>query len=152
MANVKLILREDVQGLGQAGDVVDVRPGYARNFLVPEGKAVLASAGRLREVEHLKRQIAEKVARELADHRALKDRIEKLGELEVRARVGEEGKLFGSVTVAQIAELLAARGVEVDRRRIDLPEPIKTAGEHAVQVKLHREIGATLRLKVVPEE
>jgi large subunit ribosomal protein L9 len=152
MANVKLILREDVQGLGQAGDVVDVRPGYARNFLVPEGKAVLASEGRLREVEHLRRQIAEKVAKELADHRALKDRIEKLGEVEVRAKVGEEGKLFGSVTVAQIAELLAGRGVELDRRRIDLPEPIKTAGDHPVTVKLHRDVNATLRLKVVPEE
>jgi large subunit ribosomal protein L9 len=152
MANVKLILREDVQGLGHAGDVVDVRPGYARNFLVPEGKAVLASEGKLREVEHLKRQIAEKIARELADHRAIKDRIEKLGEVEVRAKVGEEGRLFGSVTVAQIAELLAGRGIEVDRRRIDLPEPIKTAGDHPVTVKLHREIAATLRLKVVPEE
>jgi large subunit ribosomal protein L9 len=152
MANVKLILREDVQGLGQAGDVVDVRPGYARNFLVPEGKAVLASEGRLREVEHLRRQIAEKVAKELADHRALKDRIEKLGEVEVRAKVGEEGKLFGSVTVAQIAELLAGRGVELDRRRIDLPEPIKTAGDHPVTLRLHRDVSATLRLKVVPEE
>jgi large subunit ribosomal protein L9 len=152
MANVKLILREDVLGLGHAGDVVDVRPGYARNFLVPEGKAVLASEGRLREVEHLRRQIAEKVAKELADHRAFKDRIEKLGEVEVRAKVGEEGKLFGSVTVAQIAELLAGRGVELDRRRIDLAEPIKTAGEHAVTVKLHRDVNATLRLKVVPEE
>jgi large subunit ribosomal protein L9 len=152
MANVKLILREDVQGLGHAGDVVDVRPGYARNFLVPEGKAVLASEGRLREVEHLRRQIAEKVAKELADHRALKDRIEKLGEVEVRAKVGEEGKLFGSVTVAQIAELLAGRGIELDRRRIDLPEPIKTAGDHPVTVKLHRDVNATLRLKVVPEE
>jgi large subunit ribosomal protein L9 len=152
MANVKLILREDVQGLGHAGDVVDVRPGYARNFLVPEGKAVLASEGRLREVEHLRRQIAEKVAKELADYRALKDRIEKLGEVEVRAKVGEEGKLFGSVTVAQIAELLAGRGVELDRRRIDLAEPIKTAGDHPVTLRLHRDVNATLRLKVVPEE
>lgn len=152
MANVKLILREDVQGLGHAGDVVDVRPGYARNFLVPEGKAVLASEGRLREVEHLRRQIAEKVAKELADHRAFKARIEKLGEVEVRAKVGEEGKLFGSVTVAQIVELLAGRGIELDRRRLDLPEPIKTAGEHPVTVKLHRDVTATLRLKVVPEE
>ena len=152
MATVKLILREDVQGLGHAGDVVDVKPGYARNFLVPEGKAVLASAAKLREVEHLKRQIAEKVAKELADHRALKDRIEKLGEIAVPAKAGEEGKLFGSVTVVQLAELLAARGVEIDRRRIDLPEPIKTVGDHAVTVRLHREVNATLRWKVVPEE
>jgi len=113
---------------------------------------MLASAGKLREVEHLKRQIAEQIARELAGHRGLKDRIEKLGEVEVRAKVGEEGRLFGSVTVAQIAELLAGRGIEVDRRPHRPARAIKTAGDHPVTVKLHREVNATLRLKVVPEE
>jgi large subunit ribosomal protein L9 len=151
MANVKLILSEDVSGLGHAGDVVDVRPGYARNFLVPEGKAVLASEARIREVEHLKRQIAEKQAKALADLRQAKKALEALS-LEVTAKVGEEGRLFGSVTAAQVAELLAARGMEIDRRKIDLPEPIKEAGEHSVAVRLHREVVATLRLKVTPEE
>jgi large subunit ribosomal protein L9 len=151
MANVKLILREDVHGLGNAGEVVSVRPGYARNFLVPQGKAVHASEGKLRELDHLKRQIAEEVKRQLAEHLAMKSRIEAL-QLEIKARVGEEGKLFGSVTAANVAELLAAQGVEIDRRRIELPAPIKEAGDHELSVRLHREVAAKLRLKVTAEE
>jgi large subunit ribosomal protein L9 len=151
MANVKLILKEDVTGLGHAGDVVSVKPGYAKNFLVPEGKATLASAARIREVEHLKRQIAEKVAKELSDLKKAKKALEAL-DLEVKAKAGEEGKLFGSVTVVQVAELIAARGIQIDRRKIDLAEPIKELGEHSVNVRLHREVVATVRLKVTAEE
>jgi large subunit ribosomal protein L9 len=150
MANVKLILREDVSGLGHAGDVVSVKPGFAKNFLVPEGKAVLASEARIREVEHLKRQIAEKVAKQLSDQRKAKQAIEAL-QLEVKVKAGEEGKLFGSVTAVQVAELLAARGVEIDRRKIEL-EPIKELGDHTASVRLHRDVVATVRLKVLPEE
>ena len=151
MANVKLILKEDVTGLGHAGDVVTVKPGYAKNFLVPEGKATLASEAKIREVEHLKRQIAEKVAKELSDLKKSKKALEAL-DLEVKAKAGEEGKLFGSVTAVQVAELLAARGIEIDRRKIELPEAIKDLGEHSVNVRLHREVVATLRLKVTAEE
>jgi len=151
MANVKLILKEDVSGLGHAGDVVSVKPGYAKNFLVPEGKATVASEAKIREVEHLKRQIAEKVAKQLSDLKKSKKALEAL-DLEVKAKAGEEGKLFGSVTAAQVAELIAARGIEIDRRKIDLPEPIKELGEHSVSVRLHRDVVATLRLKVTAEE
>ena len=151
MANVKLILKESVAGLGRAGDVVEVKPGFAKNFLVPEGKAVQASEAKIREVEHLKRQIAEKLAKELADVRKTKQALEAL-QLEVKAKAGEEGKLFGSVTAAHVAELLAARGMEIDRRKIDLGEPIKELGDHTVSVRLHAEIAATVRLKVSPEE
>jgi large subunit ribosomal protein L9 len=151
MANVKLILKESVTGLGQAGDVVDVKPGFAKNFLVPQGKAVPASAAKIREVEHLKRQIAEKLAKELADVRKAKQALEAL-QLEVKAKAGEEGKLFGSVTAAQVAELFAARGMPIDRRKIDLGEPIKELGDHTVSVRLHAEITATVRLKVSAEE
>jgi large subunit ribosomal protein L9 len=150
MANVKLILREDISGLGHAGDVVSVKPGFAKNFLVPEGKAVLASEAKIREVEHLKRQIAEKVAKELSDQRKAKQALEAL-QLEVTMKAGEEGKLFGSVTAVQVAELLAARGVEIDRRKIEL-EPIKELGDHTANVRLHRDVVATVRLKVLPEE
>ncbi len=150
MANVKLILREDVSGLGHAGDVVSVKPGFAKNFLVPEGKAVLASEAKIREVEHLKRQIAEQVAKQLADHKKAKQALEAL-QLEIVAKAGEEGRLFGSVTAAQVAELLAGRGVQIDRRRIEL-EPIKALGDHTASVRLHRDVVATLRLKVLPEE
>jgi large subunit ribosomal protein L9 len=151
MANVKLILKESVAGLGRAGDVVEVKPGFAKNFLVPEGKAVQASAAKIREIEHLKRQIAEKLAKELADVRKSKQALEAL-QLEVKAKAGEEGKLFGSVTAAQVAELLAAHGMEIDRRKIDLGEPIKELGDHTVSVRLHSEVAATVRLKVSAEE
>ena len=151
MRHVTLILRESVPSLGEAGDVVKVKPGFARNFLIPQGKAMVATAAHVRELEHHKRVVAERVAKELKSLEAVRDRIESLS-LEVVARVGEEGKLFGSVTVLQIAEQLAAQGVEVDRRRIDLPEPIKEVGEHTVPIKLHRDLVANVRVKVSPEE
>ena len=145
---VEVILREDVPKLGQAGELVRVKPGYARNYLIPQGKAIVATKAKVRELEHHKRVIAEKVARELKDLRAAKDRLEGL-QLEVQAQAGEEGKLFGSVTSVQIAELLAEKGMEVDRRKIELSEPIKELGDHIVPVKLHREVVAKVRISVV---
>lgn len=150
MANVKLILKEDIAGLGHAGDVVSVKPGFAKNFLVPQGKATQASEGKIREIEHLKKQIADKVAKELADLKKTQKAIEGLS-LEVKAKAGEEGKLFGSITAAQIAELLQARGYAIDRRKIDL-DAIKEVGEHAVKVKLHRDVVATVKVQVSAEE
>ncbi len=151
MRHVKLILREEVPSLGAAGDLVRVKPGFARNYLIPQGKATVATAAGIRELEHHKRVIGERMARERKDLEALRDRLESVA-LEVTVRVGEEGKLFGSVTVLQIAEQLAAQGVEIDRRRIDLREPIKEAGEHIVPIKLHRDLVANAKLKVSPEE
>ena len=151
MSQVKLILRDGVPGLGEAGDLVQVKPGFARNYLIPQGKAIFASDARIRELEHHKRLVAEKVAKELKTLQAVKAKVESL-KLEVKARVGEEGKLFGSVTSANVHELLIAEGVEVDRRRIELKEPIKEAGEHTVPVKLHRDVVAQLQVHVVPEE
>jgi large subunit ribosomal protein L9 len=151
MAQVKLILTESVPSLGEAGDLVGVKPGYARNYLVPQGKAIVASEAKVRELEHHKRVVAEKVALQLKDLNAARDRLQNLA-LEVSARVGEEGKLFGSVTNVQIAELLAEKGFKIDRRKIDLREPIKEAGEHKIPVKLHRDIVAEVTLSVVAEE
>ncbi len=151
MRQVTLILREPVPSLGAVGDVVKVKPGFARNFLIPQGRAIFATAAKVRELEHHKRVVAERVTKQLKGLEAVRDRIESLS-LEVVARVGEEGKLFGSVTVLQIAEQLAAQGVEVDRRRIDLPEPIKEVGEHSVPIKLHHDLVANVRVKVSPEE
>jgi large subunit ribosomal protein L9 len=131
--------------------VVTVKPGFARNYLLPQGKAILATAEKVRAIEHHRRAIAERVARELRDVRAAKDRLEQV-QLEVSAQAGEEGRLFGSVTAMQVAELLAAKGFEVDRRRIDLSEPIKQIGDHVVDVKLHREVVAKVRLKVTAAE
>ncbi len=147
MALVKIILREDVHGLGHAGSVVSVRPGYARNFLLPEGKATLATESSVKELEHHQRGIADKVAKEMKSHRGLKERLEGL-KLAVSAQAGDDGKLFGSVTSREIAELVAAQGVEIDRRKIELAEPIKTAGSHTIAIRLHREVVAQVKLEV----
>lgn len=151
MANVKLILREAVDGLGDAGEVVSVKPGYARNYLLPHGKASVATAAKVKQLEHDQRVIAERVARELKDLRAAAAALSAL-RLELKVQVGEEGRLFGSVTSLQVGELLAARGFEIDRRKIDLKEPIKAAGEHAVPIKLHRDVVATVTVVVIAAE
>jgi len=151
MGQVKLILREDVSKLGHAGEVVSVKPGYARNFLLPQGKAALASEAKVKELEHHKRLIGEKVTRELKDFTATRDRLEQLL-LEVEAQAGEEGRLFGSVTAIQIAELIGEKGIEIDRRKIELAEPIKEVGEHIVPIRLHREVIARVSLKVTAAE
>ena len=147
MALIQVILSEDVHNLGEAGDVVKVKPGYARNFLVPQGKALPATAARVHEVEHKRRVIAERRAKELKDLGAVKARIELLA-LEISAQVGEEGKLFGSVTSQHLAELLGQQGVEIDRRKIVLAEPIKSVGEHTVSVRLRNDVVASLKVTV----
>jgi len=151
MALVNLILSEDVPKLGEAGELVSVKPGYARNYLLPQGKAIPATDAKVKELEHHKRQIAEKMAKELKNLAAARDRLEQV-QLEVAAQAGEEGKLFGSVTVLQIAELLAEKGFEIDRRKIDLAEPIKEVGDHTVPIKLHRDVVANIALKVTAAE
>ncbi len=150
MRQVKLILREAVQGLGEAGDLVGVKVGYARNYLLPQGKALLATESKVRELEHHKRVVTEKAARDLNDLKALRDRLESVA-LEVTARVGEEGKLFGSVTTAHIAQLLAEKGYTVDRRKIRLGEPLRELGDHVVPIHLQRDLIAEVALKISPE-
>ncbi len=151
MAVVTLILREAVPSLGEVGDVVRVKPGYARNYLLPRRKAILATESRVRQVEHDKRVVMEKAAKELKDLGAVRDRLSSVA-LEISARVGDEGKLFGSVTAAQIVELLAEKGYKIDRRKIALDEPIKEAGQHAVSIRLHREVVAEISVTVTAEE
>jgi large subunit ribosomal protein L9 len=150
MRQVKVILSEAVQGLGEAGDLVGVKVGYARNYLLPQGKALLATESKVRELEHHKRVVTEKSARELSDLKALCDRLEAVA-LEVTARVGEEGKLFGSVTTAHIAELLAEKGYTVDRRKIQLSEPLREIGDHVVPIRLQRDLTAEVALKISAE-
>jgi len=126
---------------------VAVKPGYARNYLVPQGKALPATAARVNEVDHQKRVIAEKRARELKDLEAVKAKLEGLA-LEIAAQAGEEGKLFGSVTAQHLADLLSQKGLEVDRRKIVLQEPIKTLGEHTVAIRLRSDVVAEFKVKV----
>jgi large subunit ribosomal protein L9 len=151
MSQVKLILREDVPSLGDAGELVSVKPGYARNYLIPQGKATFATEANVRELEHQRRVVEAKLAKDLASLAAVRKHVEGL-KLEIKARAGEEGKLFGSVTSSQIAELLAENGVKVDRRRVQLSEPIKELGEHSVGVKLHRDLVAQVKVTVSAEE
>jgi large subunit ribosomal protein L9 len=147
MAQVKLILSEDVPNLGEAGDVVNVKPGYARNYLLPRGMAAVATESRVKELEHHKRVITEKLAKQLKDLEAVRNRLQALT-LETTAQAGEEGKLFGSVTSQNVVELLVQKGFEIDRRKIDLPQPIKSVGEHEIPIKLRREFVAKVKLVV----
>ena len=145
--NVQIILSEEVTNLGRPGDVVKVKAGYARNFLLPRKLAVEANPKNLREFEHAKSVALLK--REALKQKAagLKARIEALT-VGINARAGEEGKLFGSVTNIDIERALRDQGVEVDRRRITLAEPIKQLGEFTVTVKLESEVEASLKVNV----
>jgi large subunit ribosomal protein L9 len=145
---MKVILNENVEGLGNIGDLVNVKPGYARNFLLPRKMAVVADEKNVKEFEHQKRQAERKLERATKEAELVKDRIEKVSCV-VSHRAGEEGKLFGSVTNIELAEKLAEAGVEIERKNIVLAEPIKTLGEHEVPVKL--DAGVTATLKVVVE-
>jgi large subunit ribosomal protein L9 len=147
MSLVRLILREEIHRLGAAGDVVSVKPGYARNYLLPQGKAVLATHGRVYEIEHQQRIISEKLAKEMKDLEALKAQLEALV-LEFEAQAGEEGKLFGSVTAQQLADQLAEKGQSIDRRKISLDEPIRSLGEHVIAVRLRGDVVANLKVVV----
>ncbi len=148
---VEVILTEDISTLGNAGEVVRVRPGYARNYLLPQGKAMLATKGRVRELEHKRRVIEEKIRKDVGAHELVAKRLEQT-ELEFQVRAGEEGKLFGSITNADIAGRLGEQGIQLDRRKIELSEPIKQLGEYTVTLKLHREVSTQIRVKVVASD
>jgi large subunit ribosomal protein L9 len=147
---MKVILLDDVAKVGRRGEVRDVSDGYARNFLIPRKLALSASAGNLKNLEHIKTQADAKAQRIKGDAHALQQRIEALV-YEERRQASEEGKLFGSVTSQDIAEFLEAQGIKVERRRVQLDEPIKTLGETTVPVRLHAEVTAQLRVSVVRE-
>jgi len=145
---MKVILLDDVAKVGRRGEVRDVSDGFARNFLIPKKLALTATAGNLKNLDHIKKQQEAKAARIRDDADALRQRIEALT-CEERRQASDEGKLFGSVTAQDLADFLATQGVKVERRRILLDEPIKTLGETTVRVRLHPEVTAQLRVNVV---
>jgi large subunit ribosomal protein L9 len=147
---MKVILREDVDNLGKGGELVEVRPGYGRNFLIPRGLAVLANAKNVRELDHQKKVAEAKAAKLKQSAEAVAKRLAETP-VTLKRKVGEQDKLYGSVTALDIVEALAGRGLQIDRRSIDLPEPIKTVGDHEVPVKLHREVVGKARVKVEAE-
>jgi large subunit ribosomal protein L9 len=147
---MKLILREDVENLGKGGDLVDVKPGYGRNFLLPRGLAVVANTKNVRELEHQRSVASAKAAKLKASAEAVAKRLAETPVV-LKRKAGEQDKLFGSVTASDIAEALAARGLQLDRRSIDLAEPIKTVGDFEVPVKLHHEVVGKAKVKVEAE-
>ncbi len=148
---MKLILREDVENLGRGGDLVDVKPGYGRNFLLPRGLAVPANPKNVRELDHQKQVAAAKAAKLKASAQAVAKRLAETP-VTLKRKVGEQDKLYGSVTALDVAEALNARGLEIDRRSIDLSEPIKTVGDFDVPVKLHHEVVGKVKVTVQAEE
>jgi large subunit ribosomal protein L9 len=148
MANVQLILREDVSNLGEAGDLISVKAGYARNYLIPKGMANLATKGNVSEIEHHKRVVTERVAKLHKDGINERDQLQAVV-LTIEMQAGEEGKLFGSVKSANIAELLSEKGYSIDRRKIELDQPIKEIGEHKVKIQLYRDVVALVQVNVV---
>jgi large subunit ribosomal protein L9 len=149
--NTNVILRENVDGLGTIGDVVTVKAGYARNYLLPQGLASVADSRNVKELEHQKRQLARKLEKVTKDAEGVKARIEKVT-CEFTQRAGEEGKLFGSVTSMDLEAKLQEAGIEIPRKKIQLGEPIKSLGEHIVPVKLDAGVVAELKVIVTAEE
>jgi large subunit ribosomal protein L9 len=147
---MEVILREHVDNLGRRGDVVKVAEGYARNYLLPRKLALAVTEANKRQIERERKIADAREAEEKAQADALAQRITQL-EIEIARRVGENDTLYGSVTSADIAHALQTKGFEVEKRKIHLPEPLKALGETIVPVKIHRDVTAQLRVKVVAE-
>jgi len=147
---MKVILTKDLDNLGRAGAMVEVKTGYGRNYLLPRNLAVLATAKNIRQLDHQKAGILSRASKEKQNMTAM---AQKLSAIEVRfsRKVGEQNKLFGSVTSKDVHEQLAAQGYQIERRQVHLPEPLKEVGTHEVEVKLHPEVTAKVKVTVAAE-
>jgi len=148
---VKIILREHVEHLGQRGEIANVAAGYARNYLLPKGLAWEATAGNLKQIKDQRRVWADRDAKEILEARELAQTISAIS-LSVTRKAGASGTLYGSVTNTEIAEMIAAKGVTLNRRRIVLPDPIKSVGIHPIKVRIHPEVIGELSLEVLAED
>lgn len=146
---MKVILKHDVKGLGREGDVKEVKDGYARNFLLPGGKAVMADTGALKNWERHREEREERDRAERAEWEATAEKLREM-KIEIAVKAGEKNRLFGSVTNREIAERVANEGISIDRHAIHLREPIKTVGDHKVDIKLAHGIDVQLTVTVVP--
>lgn len=145
---MKVILTEEIRGLGTRGDVVTVKDGYARNYLLPKNLAREASVGNLKQIEHERRKWSLLAQQEKDAAQKAADKVKGV-KIKIEKRVGEHGHLFGSVTANEIADALMEKGIEVDKRRIELEQPIKNLGVHDVDVRLHRDVIAKIQVEVV---
>lgn len=150
MATTTILLREDIDTLGGRGEIVKVRAGYARNYLLPQGLATLATKGNLKQIEGERAALLKKAAIEKATADAQKEQMDSIA-LEFERKAGEGGTLFGSVTSMDVAAALQAKGYEIDRRKIVMKEAIKETGDYTVRVKLHREVTLEVPVKVTAE-
>ena len=147
---MKIILKEDVQGLGYKDDVVEVKSGYGRNYLIPTGKAVIASPSALKVLAENLRQRAHKLAKIKSDAEALAAKIQEVNDLTIATKTSETGTIFGSVNAIQLSEALAAKGIEVDRKLI-VVAPVKEVGKYTATVNIHKEVSVELPFEVVSE-
>ncbi|HYJ60481.1 MAG TPA: 50S ribosomal protein L9 [Actinomycetota bacterium] len=149
---MKIILQKPVDDLGNPGDITEVADGYARNYLIPRGLAIKAEKGALKQAETLTRGHHAKLSKQKGEYEAVASKLIGAGSLRVEARAGDEGKLFGSVTAADIAEAVVAQtGVQVDKKDVHLDEPIRSVGTHEVRVKLFHEVEPVITVEVVAE-
>lgn len=148
---MQVILREDIEKLGKIGDLVKVADGYARNYLVPSKKAIEATPKNVHAMDHAKKMVSDRLRKLKKEAAADADRMKGIA-VTIKAKAGEENKLFGSVTSMDIAEAVRAQGVAIDKRKIVLDEPIKRLGEYSVPVKLHTDVVVELKVSVVAEE
>lgn len=148
---MKVLLQSDVESLGTAGQIVNVSPGYARNYLLPKKMAVIADEKNVRVFEHLKRQTEEKIKKMRKAAETLSEKLSQLT-LQIPCRVGEEGKLFGSITTMQIADALKKHGFDIDRKKILIEQPMKVLGNYEVKVKLEGNVTATVKIELIKEE
>lgn len=148
---IEVILKEQVEHLGDRGDVVKVAPGYARNYLLPRKLALAVTTGNKKQIEHEQKAAAVRATEERAVAQALATRFAQT-EVTITRRAGDNAQLYGSVTSADIAEALAAQGFDVDKRRIQLGDALKTVGEHQVPVRLHRDVTAQVKVIVAAEK
>ena len=152
MANkyMKLILREDVEKLGDSGDIVEVRAGYGRNFLIPQGKAMMATEGALKQVDRMKEQAERRAELTVERAQSMADRLETTS-VTIPVEVGENQRIHGSVTTQDIADALKERDIEIDKRKITIDQEIKTLGEYTATINLISEIKAQIKVWVVKE-
>jgi large subunit ribosomal protein L9 len=148
---MQVILREDVHNLGKAGELVKVKPGFGRNYLIPQGKAIAATAANVKEIEHQKKVIAAKQAQLSKDAQSMADKLAAI-EVQIERSVGEEDKLFGSVTSRDIESALADKGVTIDHKKVHMAEPIKTIGYHTVEIRLGNGVTGKIKVVVVPKQ
>ena len=147
---MEVILREDIQGLGYKNDTVVVKPGYGRNYLIPRGMAIIASQSNRKRIDEEIRQASHKAEKAIKDATTLS---EKIGDtvLEIKTKAGESGKIFGAITPIQVAEALAAKGFEIDRKKISFESKIKELGDYKAILDLHKEVHHTIGVKVIAE-